>query len=102
MGVAAAEHLVPDRRPAVGRPASAQGLRMGLTAVAAALALAGSQVKTVSLAASIALAVAAALSMAAVALLRGQQNVEQVRYWTRARAGSEAIKTEVFLFLSQD
>ena len=77
------------------------GIRMGLTAVTAALALAGSQVKTVSLPASIALAVAAALSMAAVALLRGQQNVEQVRYWTRARSVSEAIKTEVFLFLSQ-
>ncbi len=77
------------------------GIRMVLTAAAAALALAGSQVKTVSLPASIALAVAAALSMAAVALLRGRQNVEQVRRWTRARSVSEAIKTEVFLFLSQ-
>jgi SMODS and SLOG-associating 2TM effector domain 1/Protein of unknown function (DUF4231) len=76
------------------------GIRMGLTA-AAALALAGSQVKTVSPPASIALAVAAALSMTAVALLRSRQNVEQVRRWTRARSVSEAIKTEVFLFLSR-
>jgi hypothetical protein len=74
---------------------------MGLTAAAAALALAGSQLKSASLPASIALAVAAAVAMAVVGLLRGRQNVEQVRRWTRARSVSEALKTEVFLFLSQ-
>jgi hypothetical protein len=76
-------------------------LRLGLTVVAAALALASSQLKAVSIPASIALAVAAALALAAVALLRGRQNVEQVRRWTRARSVSEAIKQEVFLFLTR-
>jgi hypothetical protein len=77
------------------------GFRLALTVAAAALALAGSQVKTVSASASIALATAAALALAAVGLLRGRQNVEQVRRWTRARSVSEALKTEVFLFLTQ-
>ena len=76
------------------------GFRLSLI-VAAALALAGSQLKAVSLAASIVLAVAAAVALAAVGLLRGRQNVEQVRQWTRARSVSEAIKTEVFVFLCQ-
>jgi hypothetical protein len=39
--------------------------------------------------------------MAAVGLLVGRQNFEQVRQWTRARSVSEAVKTEVFLFLTQ-
>jgi SMODS and SLOG-associating 2TM effector domain 1/Protein of unknown function (DUF4231) len=76
-------------------------LRLALTVVAAALALAGSQIKAVSLPASIALAVTAALALAAVGLLRGRQNVEQARPWTRARSVSEAIKTEVFLYLTK-
>jgi hypothetical protein len=75
--------------------------RLSLTVVAAALALAGSQLKAASRPASIVLGVAAALALAVVGLLRGRQNVEQVRRWTRARAVSEAIKTEVFLFLTQ-
>ena len=82
-------------------PHRLSGFRLGLTVAAAALALAGSQVKTVNLPASIALAVAAALALAAVGLLRGRQNVEQTRRWTRARSISEAIKTEVFRFLTQ-
>lgn len=75
--------------------------RLALTAVAAAFALAGSQAKTVSPPVSIALATAAALSLAAAGLLRGRQDVEQVRGWTRARSVSEALKTEVFLFLAR-
>ena len=43
----------------------------------------------------------AAVALAAVGLLRSRANVEQVRRWTRARSVSEAIKTEVFLFLTQ-
>ncbi len=81
-------------------PSRLRVLLLGLTAVAAALALAGSQVKSVSLAASVALAVTAAVALAGVGLLRSQQNVEQVRRWTRARSVSEALKTEVFLFLA--
>src|SRR5690348_11354374 len=61
-------------------------VRLALTVAAAALALAGSQLKKVSLPASIALAVSAALALASVGLLRGRQNVEQVRRWTRARS----------------
>ena len=76
-------------------------LRLALTVAAAALALAGGQLKMVYLPASIVLAVAAALAMASVGLLRGRHNAEQVRRWTRARSVSEAIKTEVFLYLSQ-
>jgi hypothetical protein len=47
------------------------------------------------------LAAAAAVAMAAVGLLVGRHNLEQARRWTRARSVSEAVKNEVFLFLSQ-
>lgn len=76
-------------------------LRLALIVAAAALALAGSQLKRVNLPASITLALAAAVALATVGLLRGRQNAEQVRRWTRARSVSEAIKTEVFLFLTE-
>jgi hypothetical protein len=82
-------------------PHRSWGLRLGLTTAAAALALAGSQLKAVSLPASVVLAVAAALAMTAVGLLTARRNVEQVRRWTRARSVSEAIKTEVFVFLTR-
>jgi hypothetical protein len=42
----------------------------------------------------------AAVALAGVGLLRGQTNTEQVRRWTRARSVSEAIKTEVYTYLS--
>jgi hypothetical protein len=76
-------------------------LRMILIVAAAALALAASQVKAVSLPASIALSVLAAAALASVGLLRGRLNVEQVLRWTRARSVSEGIKTEIFLFLTR-
>jgi len=72
-----------------------------LTVAAAVLALAGSQVKSVSFPASLALSVTAAVALAAVGLLRGRTNTEQVRRWTRARSVSEAIKTEVFTYLTR-
>ena len=81
-------------------PTRLRSLRLALTVVAAALALAGSQVKPVSLPASTALAVAAALALAGTGLLSGRASAEQVRRWTRARSVSEALKSEVFLFLS--
>jgi hypothetical protein len=68
---------------------------LGLTVVAAVLALAGSQVKRASIPAAVGLGVAAAVLLAAAALLRGRQSAEQVRRWTRSRSVSEAIKTEV-------
>jgi hypothetical protein len=76
-------------------------LRLGLTAAAAALALAGSQLKAVSFGASVALGGAAAVAMAAVSLLVGRRSSERVREWTPARSVSEAVKTEVFLFLTR-
>jgi SMODS and SLOG-associating 2TM effector domain 1/Protein of unknown function (DUF4231) len=82
-------------------PGRIRGLRLALIVAAAVLALSGSQVKAVSLGASIGLAVAAALALAGAGLLRGWVNPEQARRWTRARSVSEALKTEVFLFLSK-
>jgi hypothetical protein len=81
-------------------PSRARTAQLVLTVVAAALALAGSQLKGASFAASLALGIVAALALAVVGLLRGQTNTEQVRRWTRARSVSEAIKTEVYTFLS--
>jgi hypothetical protein len=76
-------------------------VRLGLTVAAAALVLAGTQLKTVSHPASVILVVTAAVAMAAVGLMRSRQDVEQVRRWTRARSVAEAIKTEVFQLLSR-
>ncbi|MGZ4618278.1 MAG: DUF4231 domain-containing protein [Frankiaceae bacterium] len=81
-------------------PTQARQLRLALTVAGGALALAGSQLKPVSAAAAIGVAVLAAVVLAGVGLLSGRQNVEQVRQWTRARSVSEALKTEVFLFLT--
>lgn len=74
--------------------------RLGLTVAAAALALAGSQVKSASSHASLALAILAAAALAGAALLRTKATAEQARRWTRARSVSEALKTEVYTFLS--
>jgi len=81
-------------------PSRARTAQLVLTVAAAALALAGSQLKGTSFAASLALGITAALALAVVGLLRGLTNPEQVRRWTRARSVSEAIKTEVYTFLS--
>lgn len=66
----------------------------------AGLALAGSQLRPVHQPAGITMAVVAAVVMAAVGVLGGRHSVHQVRQWTRARSVSEAIKSEVFLFLT--
>lgn len=73
--------------------------RLGLTVAAAAMALAGSQVKSVSTPAAVALAIIAAIAMAAVAYTRWRASPEQAKRWTQARSVSEALKTELFLFL---
>jgi SMODS and SLOG-associating 2TM effector domain 1/Protein of unknown function (DUF4231) len=73
--------------------------RLGLTTAAAVLALAGSQVKPVSTPAAVALAIIAAVAMAAVAYTRWRASPQQAKRWTQARSVSEALKTEVFLFL---
>ena len=81
-------------------PSRARTWQLVLTVAAAVLALAGSQVKGASFPASLALGVVAAVALAAVGVLRGRTNTEQVRRWTRARSVSEAIKTEVFTYLT--
>jgi hypothetical protein len=81
-------------------PSRARTWQLVLTVAAAALALAGSQLKKVSFPASLTLGVVAAVALAAVASLRGGTNTEQVRRWTRARSVSEAIKTEVYTYLT--
>ena len=82
-------------------PTRLRAALLAMTVAAAALALAGSQLKGASLPASVTLTVIAAVALAAVGLLRSRTNVEQVRRWTRARSVSEAIKTEVFIYLTQ-
>lgn len=74
---------------------------MSLTVAAAALALAGSQVKAVNVPVSVALAALAAATLAGVGLIRSQQDAEQTRRWTQARSVSEAMKAEVYTFLAQ-
>jgi hypothetical protein len=81
-------------------PSRQRGWQLILTVAAAALALAGSQVKSVSFAAALGLAIALALALAGAGLLRGFWSADQVRRWTRARSVSEAIKTEMYLFLT--
>jgi SMODS and SLOG-associating 2TM effector domain 1/Protein of unknown function (DUF4231) len=73
--------------------------RLCLTVAAAAIALAGSQVKPASIVASTLLAVIAAALLAAVAYTRWRATPRQARQWTQARSVAEALKTEVFLFL---
>lgn len=82
-------------------PSRIRSARLVLTVAAAALVLIGSQVKPVSTLASVVFSVLAALVLAVVGLLRGRTNAEQARRWTRARSVSEALKTEVFLYLCQ-
>jgi hypothetical protein len=74
---------------------------MILTVAAAALALAGSQLKPVSATTSVVFTVVAAVALAGVGLLRLAQDVEQTRRWTRARSVAEAMKAEVYVFLAQ-
>ena len=81
-------------------PTRARTWQLVLTVAAAVLALAASQLKGASFPASLALGVVAAVALAVVGLLRGRTNTEQVRRWTRARSVSEAIKTEVFTYLT--
>lgn len=76
-------------------------LQLSLTVVAAGLALAGSQLKTVSVPASIALGAVAAVALAGVGLLRSQQDIEHTRRWTQARSVSETMKADVFTLLAQ-
>lgn len=81
-------------------PARARKLRLALTVAGAVAALAASQLRPVNRPAGVASAAVAAVVLAAGGLLRGRQSVEQVRRWVRARSVSEALKSELFLFLT--
>lgn len=82
-------------------PSRARTAQLILTVAAAVLALAASQVKGTSFPASLTLSVLGALALAVVGLLAVQTSKEQVQRWTRARSVSEAIKTEVYTYLTQ-
>ncbi|WP_040776304.1 DUF4231 domain-containing protein [Nocardia pneumoniae] len=81
-------------------PHRARQWRLVSTVLGAGLALSGSQLGPVDEAAAVTAAVAGAALMAAVGVLRGGSSVQAIRQWTRARSVSEAIKSEVFLFLT--
>ena len=76
-------------------------LRMILTVAAAAMALAGTQLRPVNVVASYALGAVAAAVLAGVGVIRGQQDAEQTRRWTQARSVAETIKSEVYIFLAR-
>ena len=99
--MATAEHLVPDRGQAQGRSGSVVEVPAGPDRGRGGTGSCGKPAEEGQSPGLDSSAVTAALALAAVGLLRGQQKVEQVRRWTRARSVSEAIKTEMFLFLTQ-
>ena len=82
-------------------PRRARLARLGLVVAASACALGAAQVESTSTGLSNALAVAGGLVMAVTGLLGGLQSIDKVRDWTRARSVSEAIKSEVFVFLTR-
>lgn len=81
-------------------PERARQGRLVLTVGGAVLALAGTQLEPVNRAAGVGLAIAAAVVIAGAALLAPRDGLERVRDWTRARSVSEALKTEVHLYLT--
>jgi hypothetical protein len=94
-----------DRAPASADalkagPGRARRLRLVLVIAGAALALAATQVEPEAKSLGVALAVVGAVVMAAVGVLGARETAVRVRQWTRARSVSEAIKSEVFLFLT--
>jgi hypothetical protein len=85
-GAGACGHKPPTTR---SNPSSIPEAAGRSTVARAALALAGSQLKPVSVPASAVLAAAGAFAMATVCLLTGRQSVQRVPRWTGARSGSE-------------
>jgi conflict system pore-forming effector with SLATT domain/uncharacterized protein DUF4231 len=79
----------------------ARALRLALTVAGAAATMASSQLTPTHEAVGVSLAVLAAAVLVGVGILGGRQSVEQVRRWTRARSVSEALKTEVHLYLTR-
>lgn len=74
--------------------------RLVLTAVGSALVLMGSQLSASSEAAGVVVATLGGCAMAGVAFLGGRRSLDQIRQWTRARSVSEALKTQLLLFLT--
>jgi hypothetical protein len=78
----------------------ARGTALSLTITGAVLATLATQVATLSSVAGRALALAAAIAVGLVPLLRRLGGRTAVQDWTRARSVSEALKSEVFVFLA--
>lgn len=74
--------------------------RLGATVMGAGLALTGTQLGPVNEHAAVTASIAGAVMMATVGVSGSRHSVRKVREWTRARSISEAIKSEVYLFLT--
>jgi hypothetical protein len=71
-----------------------------LSVVAAAFALASSQLLRVARVTGVTLAVCGAVAAAGLTLLTARQSSERISNWTRARSVAEALKADVFTYLS--
>jgi len=77
-----------------------RALALALTIVAAVLATAAAQVSSVSNVAGRVLALSAAIVVALVPLVRSRASRQTLLDWTTARSVSEALKTDIYTFLS--
>ena len=82
-------------------PARLRRWALALTVLVAATALAASQLETVASRLSVSLAVLTAVGGTGVAVLRGTQSKQSVQRWTRARSVAEAMKRQVFHYLTR-
>jgi hypothetical protein len=85
-------------KTSIGRARSAA---LGLTIGSAVLATLAARLPVVQEAASAVLAVAAAVGVGFVPVLRSRYGGRVLRDWTRARSVSEALKSEVYLYLAR-
>jgi hypothetical protein len=77
-----------------------RAVALGLTIAGAVLATLAVQVATLSSVAGKALALAGAVAVGLVPVVRGRFGSPVVQDWTRARSTSEALKSEVFMYLA--
>jgi hypothetical protein len=81
-------------------PARARLTALALTIAGAVLALAGAQLKAVHGGAGRVLAFAGAAALGVVAVLRGLVGQDEISDWVQARSVSEALKAEVYRYLT--
>jgi hypothetical protein len=77
-----------------------RGVALGLTIAGAVLATLAVQIAELSSVAGKALALAGAVAVGLVPVVRGRFSSRVVQDWTRARSTSEALKSEVFMYLA--